>query len=306
MTKSDSVPLDSQLKQTEIQQEQVKNTEIIKIDEEEKEESKNQTVNVYEDINTMQNADQVVPKCSKDYKSNSGSHTDRHSKKSIPKNPESERQVSKENEPYSNKNLAETHTASGEELSLSSHRLNNEIENRINASLYGKPESSARDSKSSANSVNLDWTSTGLWKLFNLQYQEHNRGHPLIKNGELVVTRINESLSDFIYRNNASKKSIKKSQNMLNDIESAVALKFIKKGLKVRLNKTIPDDSSDENKYQNQSDYDFALECKKYFEVGIETLRYLMNLLGLIKNYSKIASAYSSNNYEDVMKCLLR
>ena len=197
-----------------------------------------------------------------------------------------------------------------EEFSLFSHRFQNVKHNRADSSLFDKLESSMKESKASSIGPGIDWASTGLYRLFNLQYQEHARGHPVIKDHKLIVTSLSKTLADFVFeRYSSSKKNQDKedSRAILNDVQANVGLKYIKEGIKKRFNRaSIGDDSSDDNRYKNESDSDFDKKVQNYFKLGMETLRYLMDLLSLNKNYIKIINSYNPEVYEDVMKCLLR
>ena len=45
------------------------------------------------------------------------------------------------------------------------------------------------------------------------------------------------------------------------------------------------EESSDDNKYKNESDEDFLAKVANYFYLGMETLRYLMDWMNLNRNY---------------------
>lgn len=186
-------------------------------------------------------------------------------------------------------------------LSLSSHRPTGSEDKGANSSIYGKLES-FRDSKISSIVTTPDWKYTGLYKLFNLQYQNYMTNNPKIVGNELKVTEIPKPLSEFIFDKYNDDATVPKP-DIFKDSQASIALKYIKKGLKGKINKTYAqDDSSSDEGYQNESNESFAGKCRKYFLRGMDTLKYLMGLLNLHKNYSKILYAYRQNNNEDIMK----
>jgi hypothetical protein len=197
-------------------------------------------------------------------------------------------------EPY----LNESQKASSSHNSASSLHLHKDIETRINASLYGKPDSSLHDSKTSSSAQ--DWASIGLYKLFNLLYTTHSKGSPHLDEEGLRTTDIPESLTEFVFR-----KYAKNGPKIFDEVQANAALKYVKKGIKQRMDRTVGD-SSDGWGHKNQSDVEFRAQWKDYFSKGMDTLRYLMNLLGLSKNYSKIVMVYDNESVEDVMKWLMR
>ena len=52
----------------------------------------------------------------------------------------------------------------------------------------------------------------------------------------------------------------------------------------------------------NETEKEFLKKVDNYFNYGMETLRYLMDLMNANGRFNKILQAYDRNNIEDVMK----
>ena len=174
-----------------------------------------------------------------------------------------------------------------EELSLFSQKANNPI---IKSSLNGGVESSLRESRASSLSSHQDWFSTGLYNVFLLNYNKEKGEIPIVHEGKLQLTTLSKTLSDYIFDKYYEEKiqiRADRIKDILKDVHASFGLKYIKRGMKERYSQSLQDDgeSSDDNKYKNESDEDFLDKVGNYFYLGMETLRYLMDLMNLNKNF---------------------
>ena len=190
-------------------------------------------------------------------------------------------------DPYSNREeTKKVKVADQENASMNSSRVNNSIEKGTISSLQGKLES-FRDSNRSLSTTLPDWKYSGLYRFFTLLYQENSIGWPRIEEGKIYLTKTYKPLSEFVfekYYENPLPTPLEKS-DILKDSQASIALKYIKQGLKRELNKTLPgEETSSEGGYLNESQQDFNYNWqKKYFQIGMDTLKYLMSLLSLHK-----------------------
>ncbi|CAI2384654.1 unnamed protein product [Moneuplotes crassus] len=178
----------------------------------------------------------------------------------------------------------------------------------IKSSVNGRLES-FRDSKISVSSNLPDWKYSGLYKLFIIQYEKDSKGYPKIEYGNLSLTTLEHTLSEFVYLNylRENGKAPEKAEEIFNDAKAHSTLKYIRLGMKSETDRPVEaDDSSSEGGYRNENEEDFTSNCLKHFQVGMSTLKYVMGLLNLHKNYTKIVHAYRTDSVEDSMKCLLR
>lgn len=118
--------------------------------------------------------------------------------------------------------------------STSSLHLQKDLETRINASLY-KPSSSHLSSTSVSSP---DWASLGLHKLFCLLYSPNSRGMPSLNADSLSLTQLPQGLENFVFS-----KYSKNGPEIFDETEANVALKYVKKGIKQRLDRTVGDSS---------------------------------------------------------------
>ena len=100
-----------------------------------------------------------------------------------------------------NKNPYDFHSRkdASEELSMFSQRINNANNIQMKTSVNGGVESSIKDSKASSTASHQDWVTTSLYKTFCLNYDKERNQFPCIKDGKLLVTTLQKSLSDYLF-----------------------------------------------------------------------------------------------------------
>lgn len=185
-----------------------------------------------------------------------------------------------------------------DELSLYSSKAPT---NQLKSSVLGLGEESMTakpDSKS-----NIDWITTGLYRIFKNLYQKYSTGFPKIENKALKLTAIPITLSDHLFDKYYEEKILNRSdrrKDILKDVHAEAGLKYIKRNLSYRYG--AKDQSQINESELDQSFAEFNKVVQNYYQLGMETLKYLMDLLNLSKNYERVLQAYDRNSYEDVLK----
>ena len=190
-----------------------------------------------------------------------------------------------------------------DELSLYSSKVQTGI---VKSSVQGKADNSVTNGESSSKN-NIDWITTGLYRAFKNQYQKVLGNHPYIENKELKVTTLDQGMSDLLFEKYYEEKILNRAdrrKDILKDVHAEAGLKYIKRNLAFRYGERASQDQSDP--CLDQSFQEFNKVVHNYYYLGLETLRYLMDMLNLSRNFNRIQNAYDKNTYQDVMKCLLR
>ena len=125
---------------------------------------------------------------------------------------------------------------------------------------------------------------------FYFNYNKEKGEISIVHEGKLQLTTLSKTLSDYIFDKYYEEKiqiRADRIKDILKDVHASFGLKYIKRGMKERYSQSLQDDgeSSDDNKYKNESDEDFLAKVGNYFYLGMETLKYLMDLMNLNKNF---------------------
>ena len=163
---------------------------------------------------------------------------------------------------------------------------------KLSSSIYGAIDSKISKLSSPISSL-ISWNTTGLYKIFIQNFTKlPSPSHP------------SQSLSDNVFNHYYTEKVQMipfRSKDILKYSHAISALSYVKNQIKQRYSK-----SGGDSELCNESEEEFLRKTRNYFEYGMETLRYLMDLMKANERFRKIESSYDGGNLEDVVKWLIR